>query len=1066
MESELTTIHFPADHIFEPRCGIEIHLSDSARGFAVFGGRLPIGRILMIRLLIAVLLGSFSLAQAQLPGSVVITEIMYDDTSGGANPDLEWVEIYNTTLGTISIGGWVLTDGNIYPPPSPSEGTIQIPFGTLIHPGEYLVLAKQSIPEIPGTIVCTEFDLGWGLNNLGDNLALFTASAGGLLIDGSLVQNYPDYSPSNAGYSIEKCNPTAPWWQPDSSQWHASTFVFSPGRFRRCTPRQPNSACTLANDHCANAIPVGTGTIGFSNVGATTDGPNDPYPCDVPSDIWYCFEVFAVPCPRTVQISLCGSGFDTQLAVYWPTPDCQCPSPGMSMMCDDDFCGAGGASQVVFSAPPGFYMIRVGGWAGAQGTGTMTISFVDPPPPHNDCVNAQVIPSGTLGYTTCGATTDGPDEPAACNFFSYTQVGSDVWYRWQAPCTGNTRVSVCGSNYDSKVAIYNTDSGGTCPAGATAIACNDDFCGLQSELNFSSTQDNWYLIRVGGYNNARGSGSMTVEMNPPCVASPCVNVGYIRVTPSDGLPDHTNVLNYISVELTNLLPQADTITLEVTTCTDTQTVEVPVNASTCNLYPLPMVFTPTDVCGGDFVRVRALNNGSCSASSTSVKPFKVLHDSFTITKRFDSSSPTFHTALANGNHIKTVLLTCRLAGDSVTYLKVRLGANTYDSFRDPIKMYLFRNDGPGGLPGTVLMADSGLTTRSAENWVVYAIPSAPVPVNGTAFYAGVSLASHCAPGGIEAVGCDAAVDTPGVYYEYISGAWSAFTPPGDMMIEAGLRGPCETDGQSLAMAYEYQTSDDPGGPVFNWEDISTTGTSWSDSCPQCNYQPLPISFPFCGVYQTQLKISLNGFIAFQPNALGSSHQPMPNTSEPNSVIAPLWTESEFCYNYSGEIYYQAAPDLTHYTVQWQNILANGERISFQAILHSNGDIVCHYLDAPSFLNYTCGIENSDGTQALQVYSDGGCPPVRNMMAIRFRPLLPPLGPQAFVINFSGTDILLNWNQVPGAACYEIYASEFPNFPPGQTSLVATTSDTSFADEGAAAQLNLRFYQVIANNVTR
>ena len=48
----------------------------------------------------------------------------------------------------------------------------------------------------------------------------------------------------------------------------------------------------------------------------------------------------------------------------------------------------------------------------------------------------------------------------------------------------------------------------------TAIAGNDDSCGVQSEATFASTAGEQYLIRVGGYQTAVGTASMTIECVP------------------------------------------------------------------------------------------------------------------------------------------------------------------------------------------------------------------------------------------------------------------------------------------------------------------------------------------------------------------------------------------------------------------------------------------------------------------------------------------------------------------------------------------------------------------------
>lgn len=172
--------------------------------------------------------------------AVVITEVMYDDINAGAVPDAEWVEIYNTTGSPINIGGWVLTDDNVYP--AVTEGALYIPAGTIINPGQYLVLTKVALPEIANEIVCADSSGGWGLNNNGDNLAIFTALTGGTLVHGSLTVNYPDLAGTNVGNSIEVClNDVGLNWE--SVQWYESASAFNAGPYLNCTPGAAPSIC-------------------------------------------------------------------------------------------------------------------------------------------------------------------------------------------------------------------------------------------------------------------------------------------------------------------------------------------------------------------------------------------------------------------------------------------------------------------------------------------------------------------------------------------------------------------------------------------------------------------------------------------------------------------------------------------------------------------------------------------------------------------------------------------------------------------------------------------------------
>lgn len=175
-------------------------------------------------------------------GDVVITEIMYDDTSA---IDSEWVEIRNTTGEPIDISGWYLTDDDTYPELS-GEGALIVPASTIIPAGGYLVLTDYDQPELTGEIICARVG-NFALNNGGDNLALYTAQTGGTLIDGSLTVNFPDLALGNAGHSIEKCNVNATW-SGEIADWHESTNAYGGDFYTYCTPGAVNTECVPDTD--------------------------------------------------------------------------------------------------------------------------------------------------------------------------------------------------------------------------------------------------------------------------------------------------------------------------------------------------------------------------------------------------------------------------------------------------------------------------------------------------------------------------------------------------------------------------------------------------------------------------------------------------------------------------------------------------------------------------------------------------------------------------------------------------------------------------------------------------
>ncbi len=311
------------------------------------------------------------------------------------------------------------------------------------------------------------------------------------------------------------------------------------------------------NDTIANPIVIGA--LPFSDTGSTT-GCTDNYnevcaflPLGAP-DLVYSY---TPPGDQTIAVDLCASLYDTKVYIY-----AGAVTSGSPLACNDDGCpGSPPASYrsslagVALTGGTTYFIVIDGYDAASFGTYDLTITGTAVGPINDNCANATPVGDGTTPFDSTGATTDGPDEPTACNFFAYTQVGADIWYRYTATCTGDATVSLCGSAYDTKLAVY----GATCPIAASAIACNDDACGgtTRSEALVPVVVGNDYLIRIGGYEAATGAGSMTISCTSAvecvlpidcddsdpctfddCIADNCVNT--IIDSDNDGEPDCTD----------------------------------------------------------------------------------------------------------------------------------------------------------------------------------------------------------------------------------------------------------------------------------------------------------------------------------------------------------------------------------------------------------------------------------------------------------------------------------------------------------------------------------------------
>jgi subtilisin family serine protease len=166
--------------------------------------------------------------------------------------------------------------------------------------------------------------------------------------------------------------------------------------------------------------------------------------------------------------------------------------------------------------------------------------------------------------------------------------------------------------------------------------------------------------------------------------------------------------------------------------------------------------------------------------------------------------------------------------------------------------------------------------------------------------------------------------------------------------------------------YRWIDSDEPGGPAFNWQDISATGTGMYLGDDDYFTVNLPFSVNFYGIDYSTVYVSSNGYLTFSSDdPTDYSNDQIPDSYYPNLFIAPFWTD---LYPPSGgAIYYKS--DANKLIVQYQNIYnidGSGDN-TFQIILGKDGSIKMQYLLMNGYTSYsTTGIENQDGTDGLQI----------------------------------------------------------------------------------------------------
>ncbi len=187
--------------------------------------------------------------------------------------------------------------------------------------------------------------------------------------------------------------------------------------------------------------------------------------------------------------------------------------------------------------------------------------------------------------------------------------------------------------------------------------------------------------------------------------------------------------------------------------------------------------------------------------------------------------------------------------------------------------------------------------------------------------------------------------------------------------------------------YTWIDSDEPGGPLYDWVEISTVGTS-PGSDDDGNYGPIDIGFPFSfyGNAYTTVHICTNGWLSFASSSWEFTNQEIPNTDDPNDLIAPFWDDLD--PSSGGTIYYYKDQANGRFIVQWDQVPHYDSPpdtgvYTFQTILWADGRILHQYKNlVGSVLSCTVGIENSSGSDGLEVAFNQAY--LHNLMAILFQ----------------------------------------------------------------------------------
>ncbi|MBI3846879.1 MAG: hypothetical protein HY292_19820 [Planctomycetes bacterium] len=156
-------------------------------------------------------------------------------------------------------------------------------------------------------------------------------------------------------------------------------------------------------------------------------------------------------------------------------------------------------------------------------------------PPTNDaCATPTIAGLGSFPFDNTCATAQASDPTYPCGGGG-TPFNS-LWFQFTPASSGTYQIDCCGSTYDTLLGVWTGPACGP----YVNVACNDDFCGLQSSLSTALTSGTTYRIEVDGFSGATGTGTLNISLPTPpgndtCAAATVLpGAGPFPVTGTEG----------------------------------------------------------------------------------------------------------------------------------------------------------------------------------------------------------------------------------------------------------------------------------------------------------------------------------------------------------------------------------------------------------------------------------------------------------------------------------------------------------------------------------------------------
>ncbi|UCE66302.1 MAG: hypothetical protein JSU85_15915 [Candidatus Zixiibacteriota bacterium] len=192
-----------------------------------------------------------------------------------------------------------------------------------------------------------------------------------------------------------------------------------------------------------------------------------------------------------------------------------------------------------------------------------------------------------------------------------------------------------------------------------------------------------------------------------------------------------------------------------------------------------------------------------------------------------------------------------------------------------------------------------------------------------------------------------------------------------------------------AFGYTWIDSDEPGGPAYDWIDISSVGIPIPLSDDD-NEGPFPLEFAvsYYGNLFSQVYVCSNGWVSFTSNSTSLSNTTLPSSGEPNNTLSMFWDDLNPASG--GTVYYYADAANNRFIVSYDGVphYSNNGSLYFQVIINADGSILYQYNTmnhGGHTVSASIGTENNDGTIGLEYDYNSNPPAIHDNLTILFQP---------------------------------------------------------------------------------